>query len=204
MNLQRQIVDSISQCVLNVFSTMLGVELAHGEASIEHGTPDANDGVVSFVGVAGAWAGAGSVTCSPALACRICDQMLMTGVSALNEEVLDAVAELTNIIVGNVKTDLERYTGTLGLSIPTVVFGKNLRTKSSGATEWVVVRFPWKGESLLVKMCLAPHQKTIEKVCTLSTGHACALGTPYQKLQNPIQPALTSAQERLKVNRGGE
>jgi len=47
--------------------------------------------------------------------------------------------------------------GPLGLSIPTVVFGKNFRTRSAGTTDWVIARFRWEDEILLVKMCLAPH-----------------------------------------------
>jgi chemotaxis protein CheX len=174
MNLQPLIINSINQSVLNVFSTMLGVELGSGEASVEHSTPDANDGVVSFIGVAGAWAGTGSVSCSPALACRVCSLMLMTEATAVDEDVLDAVAELTNMIIGNVKTDLEAEVGPLGLSIPTVVFGRNFKTKSAGSAEWIVMRFPWEGETLLVKVCLAPHEKSAHlhphagsPVCTL-------------------------------------
>jgi chemotaxis protein CheX len=174
MNIQHQIVDSIRRSVIHVFSTMIGVELGPGEASIERSTRDANDGVVSFIGVAGAWAGTGSLLCSPALACRVCNQMLMTDNSEVNEEVLDAVAELTNMIVGNVKTDLEGQVGPLGLSIPTVVFGRNFRTKSAGTTDWVVVRFPWEGEILLVKICLAPHEKAA-RIVSHPAGHACSI-----------------------------
>src|SRR5207248_9311430 len=111
MNLQHQISDSISQSVMNVFSTMLWVDLPPGEASIENNTPEANEGVMSFIGVAGAWAGIGSLTCPPTLACRICNQMLMTDTSAVTEEVRDAVAELTNMIIGNVKNGLEKKPG---------------------------------------------------------------------------------------------
>jgi chemotaxis protein CheX len=175
MNLQHQIVDSIRRSAINVFSTMLGAELGPGEASIEHGTPDANDGVVSFIGVAGAWAGTGIVVCSPHLACGVCNRMLMTDNSEVNEEVLDAVAELANMIVGSVKTDLEGQVGPLGLSIPTVVFGRNFRTKSAGTTDWVVVRFLWEGEILLVKMCLAPHEKAA-RILSQPAGHACSVG----------------------------
>lgn len=121
MNLQPEILDSIRRSANNVFATMLGVELGSGEASIEQGTPEANDGVVSIVGVAGAWVGTGVIVCSPELACRVCNRMLMTNNSTINEEVLDAVAELTNMIIGCVKTDLEAQLGPLGLSIPTVV-----------------------------------------------------------------------------------
>jgi chemotaxis protein CheX len=156
MNLQSLIIDSIRRSAINVFATMLGVELCAGEASIEPDKPDTNNGVVSFVGVAGAWAGTGVVVCSPDLACRICNHMLMTENRAINEEVLDAVAEITNMIIGCVKTDIEVLVGPLGLSIPTVVFGRNFRTKSVGTTDWAINRFPWEGEILLIKMCIAP------------------------------------------------
>jgi chemotaxis protein CheX len=174
MNLQSLIIESINQSANNVFSTMLGVELGPGSPSIEQSTPDNNDGVMSFIGVAGAWAGTGSVSCSPTLACRICALMLMTEATSVNEEVLDAVAELTNMIVGNVKTELEREVGPLGLSIPTVVFGRNFRTKSAGTTEWMVLRFPWEGEVLMVKLCLAPNEKTAH-VLPHTQGNVCAV-----------------------------
>ena len=93
--------------------------------------------------------------------------MLMTETSAVNEEVLDAVAELTNMIVGSVKTELEQHLGPLGLSIPTVVFGRNFKTKSAGTNEWTVARFHWDGELLLVKLCLAPKERAAHAVVSL-------------------------------------
>ena len=161
-NLQDRIVDSIGRATREVFSAMLGVEIGESRATVQQGTPEANDGVVSLIGVAGAWAGTGSVACSPALACRVCSHMLMTQSTAVDEEVLDAVAELTNIIVGSVKTDLEQHLGPLGLSIPTVVFGRNFRTKSGGSTDWIVVTFDWDGDSLTVRLCLAPNERAIQ------------------------------------------
>jgi chemotaxis protein CheX len=161
MNLHQILVDCITSASANVFTTMLGVELRQGEVSVETGTPDANDGVVSLIGLAGSWTGAGSVSCTPALACRICSQMLMTESTAVDEEVLDAVAELTNMIIGSVKTDLERHLGPLGLSIPTVVFGRNFKTRSAGNSEWIVVRFHWDDQCLLVKLCLARTERAL-------------------------------------------
>lgn len=160
MSLQDIIVESIRQSAAQVFSTMLGSELGSAEFSLEKGTPESNDGVVSFIGVAGSWAGTGSISCSPTQACRICAQMLMTESNSVDEEVLDAVAELTNMVIGSVKTDLEGQLGPLGLSLPTVVFGRNFKAKSAGTTEWIVVRFQWVGEPLVIKLCLAPTEKT--------------------------------------------
>jgi chemotaxis protein CheX len=170
MNLQDFIVNSIGQSVTQVFTTMLGVEIETRAVSMETTSPEANDGVVSLIGIAGTWAGTGSIRCSPALACRICSQLLMTESTAVDEDVLDAVAELTNMVVGNVKTDLESQLGPLGLSIPTVVFGRNFRTKSAGHGEWIVVQFQWQDEPLVVKLCLAPTERAADG----KTGHISA------------------------------
>src|SRR5579872_1342828 len=55
MNLRDFIVNSICQSVTQIFSTMLGVEIQTGEISVETGSPEANDGVVSLIGLAGTW-----------------------------------------------------------------------------------------------------------------------------------------------------
>jgi chemotaxis protein CheX len=171
MNLQSLLTQSILESAAHVFTTMLGQDLPYTQVSIEAGTPDANHGVASFIGIAGEWAGTGSITCSPALACRLCSRMLLVEVTAVDEEVLDAIAELTNIIIGGVKTDLESHLGPLGLSLPTVVFGRNFKTRSSARHEWIVVAFHWDGEPLMIKICLAPNQRTGRAPAT----HLCAI-----------------------------
>jgi chemotaxis protein CheX len=170
MNLTQFLVDSMNQSVLRVFSTMLGVELAEGTATFEDASPDTNSEVVSLTGLAGSWVGAGSLSCSAGMACRICASMLMTEADSVNEEVLDAVAELTNMIVGNVKTDLEGQLGPLGLSIPTVVYGRNFKTKTAGAADWVVLCFRWGDDRLIVKLCLAPHNQEARQPVRLFEG----------------------------------
>ena len=158
MNFHQVIVNSINEAASNVFATMLGGELGPGTDSVALGVPESTGGVVSFIGIAGSWAGTGSLACSSAMACALCSQLLLSETTEVNEEVLDAVAELTNMIIGGVKSELERYVGPLGLSIPTVVFGHNFRTRSVGSTEWIVVHFPWNGEILAVKVSLAPSE----------------------------------------------
>jgi chemotaxis protein CheX len=158
MNLQRTIVESLIRSTREVFSTMLGAELTTGDVSVAAAS-EPNDGVVSFIGIAGSWAGTGSLTCSPEMACRVCAAMLMTEPPAVNEDVLDAVAELTNMIIGSVKTDLELELGPLGLSVPTVIFGRNFKTRSAATVEWIHTRFQWDQDFLQIKMCLAPSEK---------------------------------------------
>jgi chemotaxis protein CheX len=159
MSLQDFIVESINRSTLQVFSTMMGVELPQGEFLESPANEEHQCEVVALIGIAGAWAGAGNISCSATVACRVCASMLMTEAASVNEDVLDAVAELANMIVGNVKTDLEARIGPLGLGIPTVVFGRNFHTKTAGAQGWIVMRFLWDGEPLTVKVCMAQQNR---------------------------------------------
>jgi chemotaxis protein CheX len=73
---------------------------------------------------------------------------------AIDDEVLDAFGELTNMIIGNFKTSLENQLGKMGLSIPAVVYGKNFSTRSPGNDEWTVIPFSWEDNQLIVRVCL--------------------------------------------------
>ena len=97
--------------------------------------------MVSLIGLAGSWVGTGSLACSANCAAKIASALLMTPYTAIDEDVLDAVAEVTNMIIGNVKTALESRLGAMGLSTPTVIYGSNFQTRSSGSQEWTVVPF---------------------------------------------------------------
>jgi chemotaxis protein CheX len=174
MNLKENLINSISQATSQVFSTMLAMEIQMTESLVEKALPEATDGLVSFIGLAGVWAGTGSLACSKNMGCRICSAMLMTETSSIDEDVLDAVAEITNMVIGSVKTDLEALLGPLGLSIPTVVFGRNFSTKSAGNTDWVVVRFRYEDDTFSVKMCLAPSDK-VSHVIPHSLGQTCVV-----------------------------
>jgi chemotaxis protein CheX len=172
---QEFIIESVKRSVAQVFATMLGVELGPGElVKVARGS-ERSGGVVSLIGVAGAWAGSGSVSCSAQMACRICSLMLMTEAHSVDEDVLDAVAEITNMAIGNVKTDLEEHLGPLGLSIPTVIFGRNFQTKTAGTVDWTEVHFDWDGEPLAVKFCLAPQESGTSHAPHHLAGHAAII-----------------------------
>ena len=175
MNLHDRIIGSIRQSTSQVLSTMLGIEVGEGAATTETTPPEANEGVLSFIGLAGPMAGTGSLACSAALACHLCSQLLMTEATSVDEDVLDAVAELTNMILGNVKTDLETDLGVIGLSIPTVIFGKNFKAKTAINAEWHVVRFDIGNEVLQVRLCLTPRDHAQGSAIFQGPGHTCQL-----------------------------
>lgn len=158
-----EIAKLISTATEEVISTMLGLEVRAGEAIPEQGAPGPTNGVVSLVGMAGAWIGTGSISCSASTACRLSSRFLMTEYESVNEDVLDAVAELTNIIIGNFKSVVEEKLGPMGLSIPTVIFGRNFVTRTVSKNEWTLVPFTFGEDRFDVHVCLSPNKKAFPR-----------------------------------------
>lgn len=155
---EAEIAAAICSATEEVFSTMLGMEIAPGETGIGKTAGCAQAGVVALLGLAGDWVGSGSLSCDPPFACKLASQLLMAEYDTVNDEVLDAVAEVANMIIGNVKTALEAKLGPLGLSTPTVIYGRNFETRSVGNRDWVIVPFTSGGDIMNVQISIAPNR----------------------------------------------
>ncbi len=145
----------IREATESVFSVMLGLPVEPGAVLRVEPTSDGYDGVIALVPLGGALIGSGRVVCGARLACQVSSAMLMTEHTAVTEEVLDAVGELANMIIGNVKTELEATEGPLALGLPTVIFGRNYRARSSAARDWLVAPFQCLDEKFEIHMFLA-------------------------------------------------
>lgn len=165
---QEDLVGAIRAATEEVFTTMLSLTVTPGEVFVEKEEAVPSSGVVSLIGLAGSWVGSGSLACSAGFAAKIASALLMAPYEAINEDVLDAVAEVTNMIIGNVKTALENRLGAMGLSTPTVIYGHNFQTRSSGNQEWTVVPFTLGEDRMCVQVCIAPNQDAGKK--TMRTG----------------------------------
>jgi chemotaxis protein CheX len=154
---QQEIEQAISKASRDVFETMLNLPLEVDPSVMRKVIePETFHGVVALVGVAGSWTGAGHISCSPHFAQKLAGALLMTEYDSVNEEVLDAVAEVANMIVGNVKTIFEEKLGPLGLTVPTVIYGRNYQTRSAGVKDWVLVRLRSGSESMDINFNLMP------------------------------------------------
>jgi chemotaxis protein CheX len=151
---QETIVGILNHTTADVLTTMLGMGCEPGAPYEELRTSGTFEGVISFIGMAGEWVGNGSIHCTSDVACKLASKFLMCDFSSVNEEVLDAIGELTNMIFGGLKNDIEEYTGPLGLSIPTVIHGKNFSARSLGHEAWIVVPFDCEGSQMIVRLCL--------------------------------------------------
>lgn len=164
---QTLVVDALRAATEVVFSTMLGLEVESEKPCTDNDDPGPSNGIIGLIGLAGAWVGTVSFCCNTRLACQICSKMLNAEYTEIGEEVLDAVAEITNMIVGGFKTEAETYLGPLGLSIPTVVYGLSFAARTVGREQWIVVPFTCGADRFEIKICLTrnrglPRYPTIE------------------------------------------
>lgn len=154
--------DLLIQCVTDatsdVFMMMLGMEVRYvGSAA---GEPAADTGLISLVGITGEWGGAGILCCAPLLARLLCSRMLGTPAGddtpSVDEEVMDVVAEVTNMVIGNIKNGLEAVVGPLAISVPTVIHGRNFQFRNTFGRECAALTFETEGQSFQVRLSLAP------------------------------------------------
>lgn len=137
---------------------MLELEVQHTGVADEDKAPD--HGIVSLVGITGEWGGSGVFSCTPVLANIISARMLATEFDpnspSVDDDVLDVVAEITNMLIGNVKNGLEEVTGPLAISVPTVIHGRNFQFRSGSGLRALTVCFAVEGEEFEVRLSLAP------------------------------------------------
>lgn len=153
---QELVEHAIRTATEEVFEMMLGAAIQFDESA----KSDPEGGLMALVGLTGNWSGAGTLSCSPALGNRAAEAMFMseaaTDPTAINDEVLDAVAELTNMVVGNIKNALEPSLGPMAISIPSVIYGRNFHFKSLTGKMIACMAFRWNSEPLEIKVVLAP------------------------------------------------
>lgn len=121
-----------------VFQTMLGCELRRGplEMKQEH-TPMYE--VSGLIGLSGKCRGMVVVSASRETAMCATEVMLGARPKELNSDVMDAVGELTNMIAGAAKTQLEEFQ--LTISLPTVICGKGQAIAFPSQTAPIVIPF---------------------------------------------------------------
>ncbi|NUQ62022.1 MAG: chemotaxis protein CheX [Pirellulales bacterium] len=106
----------------NAFKTMLACEARRGEIALKENNC-AKHYVSGVIGLSGRTVGTVVLSFSEAVALKAASTMLMTETTAINEDVLDAVGELTNMVAGAAKSELEEFE--LQVSLPNVVTGHN-------------------------------------------------------------------------------
>ena len=105
-----------------VFRTMLGCELTRGTPYLkQHDKPDHE--ISGIIGLSGKAVGTTVLSLSHNVAIEATAAMLGDKPIELNADVIDAIGELTNMIAGSAKAQLEELE--MSISLPNVIIGKN-------------------------------------------------------------------------------
>jgi chemotaxis protein CheX len=106
---------------ISVFNTMLGTSLTRGEPFLKDGTQP-NHEISGLIGLSGKAKGMVVLSMSREVALNAAGTMLGTQLKEINADVADAVGELTNMIAGAAKAQLDHLE--MSVSLPTVITGK--------------------------------------------------------------------------------
>jgi len=132
------------------FDTMLNCKITRvGLMLMENNT--ALHPISGIIGINGKQAvGTVVLTMSDTVALKAASTLLMMDISEANEDVMDAVGELTNMVAGATKAKLSKYSLTMGL--PSVFHGCNCRIHFPAHAHPIVIPFQssWGGLALQV------------------------------------------------------
>jgi len=129
----RKIAEIIRNATHSVFSTMLGTELTAQEP-FEDPQPFKPSEVTGFIGMAGEFAGYVSIHVTRSQATDFTARLVGVDVDEITseDEIRDAVGEITNMLAGNVKTALSTM-GVVEIALPTVVMTPKAELRVRGA-----------------------------------------------------------------------
>jgi chemotaxis protein CheX len=125
------------EATIDVFGTMLGRQVDTGDPIV--GQPPPRTNVVSTVGFAGSNSGLVTLGCSSDAAREITASLLQLDPSEVDAELADAMGEMTNMIAGKAKGELEEFE--MSLSLPTVISGKNHKVQFGSQVKPICIPF---------------------------------------------------------------
>lgn len=146
---------TINRYVPEVMQTMVGISATSGSGNPNSPQPTSLVGVTGSIGLSGKVNGMVYTAFPYATAQGVAEKIL--GGSASDQEVSDVVAELTNMITGNLKSQLCDMGFNCSLSIPSVVSGDDIQVSAKSASISVKNEYTLDGlpERLVVQVFAA-------------------------------------------------
>ena len=148
-----KLINPFLSATLNVLETMAFVKAEAGKPYLKKDNIAEGD-VSGVVGLTGEANGTVSVTFDEACILNIVSSMFGEEMKELNREISDAVGELTNMISGQARQQIEKIGKILHGAIPTVITGKNHKLISMTKGPKIVIPFKTDAGSFTVEVCL--------------------------------------------------
>ena len=124
--------ETLDRYVPEVLMTMVSIQATPGTGDLQAPQPSNLTGVTGAIGLSGKINGVVYTAFTEGLAKYVAEKIL--GGSASDQDVADVVAELTNMITGNLKSLLCDMGFNCALSIPSVVRGDEINVSAKNAS----------------------------------------------------------------------
>ncbi len=135
------------------FNTMLSWNPIRGKPVLKEART-ADHQVSGVIGLSGKAVGTVVLSFSTPVALKAASAMLMTEAKTIDADVLDAVGELTNMVAGAAKAELEQYE--LMVSLPNVVTGENHMVHFPSTVTPISIPFETEYGPFTLEVALAP------------------------------------------------
>ncbi len=131
-----------------IFETMIFIDIEESTEPEQKVEGDALLGSITFKGdIEGCLTICCNVTCARIIAANMIGMDPSEEIS--EEEVCDAIGEVTNMVMGSVKSRIQDNTGELQVSIPTVVLGQKLANSLGDGTSRILLKVDTEDEYVI-------------------------------------------------------
>ncbi|MCX8118311.1 MAG: chemotaxis protein CheX [Desulfobacterota bacterium] len=150
--MKAELINPFLEATISVLKTMAGIQPTPGKPYIKKGTTATGD-ISGIVGITGETQGSICITFSRECILLILSQMLGENVYEINDQVKDAVGELTNMISGDSRRRLEELGHHFQGAIPSVISGPGHEIRH--VTKGPILSIPFKthGGPFTVEVC---------------------------------------------------
>ena len=147
-----KLVNPFIDATMNVLEAMASTKAQPGEPYLKKDRI-AQEEVSGVIGLTGEVSGTFSVSFSESSILSIVSNMFGEEMKEINEEINDAVGELTNIISGQARQKLEELGRSLKAAIPTVITGKNHLITHITPFPIIAVQFSTDNGEFAIEVC---------------------------------------------------
>jgi chemotaxis protein CheX len=146
------LINPFINATLNVLETMAFITVTPGKPYVKKGSVAVGD-VTGVLGLTGVANGTIAVTFEEKCILNIVSNMFGETMETLNEEIADAVGELTNMISGQARRELEQMGKAFKAAIPSVVTGKNHSIRHYAKGPKIAIPFNTDGGDFTIEVC---------------------------------------------------
>ncbi|WDP89821.1 MAG: chemotaxis protein CheX [Desulfobacter sp.] len=147
-----KLINPFINATINVLETMAFMSVEAGKPYLKKGTTAVGD-VTGVIGLTGVAHGTIAVTFEESCILTVVSNMLGEEMETLNEDISDAVGELTNMISGQARKELDEIGKVFKAAIPSVITGKNHTIRHYVDGPKIAIPFKTDGGEFTIEVC---------------------------------------------------